>query len=658
MKNIVITRRSFCGSVLALATLACSGVLPALSAPTMPQLIPQPTKMTLGAGAFTLTPKTILVATGKAQPEARLFSAAIAPALGAAPRLVATATGPSAIVFTLDPKAPTGDEGYRLKVTPQRVTVVAAKPAGLFYGAQTLRQLLPTQIFAPTKQTGVTWTLPAITIEDAPRFAWRGLMLDCGRHFFPVADVKRFIDEMALHKFNTFHWHLTEDQGWRLQIKKYPRLTEIGSKRTESPQHDDWQKGDGVPYGGFYTQDEARAVVAYAAARHITVVPEIEMPGHAAGAIASYPQLGNTDVPNYDPQVSTHWGVFPYTYAPKPETFAFLEDVLREVMAIFPSTYIHIGGDEAPTTQWDQSATARAVMTENHLKNGHELQTYFMQHIGKFLNAHGRKYIGWDEILEGGLPPNAAVMSWRGEAGAAAAAEQDHPVVMASNSAYYFDYRQDNTPGNPGGILPLRRVYNFDPEAAIPADKRHWLLGVQGQLWTEHIWDRAKLERMTYPRACALAETGWSQNTTKDYGAFMVRLQTHVKRLKSMGVNFFPLEVYTPPVASWKSGEIGETPVVKEWDITPNITKAGDVEARFQYSGGAQRLDIAWAELLQNGQPVARDEHAGLTGGATKDNVYHLPLPTFPAGAKYTLRAQVRADGGNDSNGDIFVVVK
>lgn len=626
-----------------------------------PHLVPKPVKMTMGTGFFTLAPNTVLVAKSADEKiEAHKFSAAIAPATGFNLRIVDKAGKASAIEFLLDKTTATSREGYRLSVTPQRISIAAPASAGLFYATQTLRQLLPPQIFAPSKQNGVNWQMPSVQIEDAPRFEWRGLMLDSGRHFFPIPVVKKFIDAMALHKMNTFHWHLTEDQGWRLEIKKYPRLTEIGSKRAESPKLGARNQGDGTPYGGFYTQSQAREIVAYAGARHITVVPEIEIPGHAAAAIAAYPELGNSDIPQYAPHVYTIWGVHPYTFAPKNETFTFLENVLSEVLEIFPSTYIHIGGDEAPTTQWETSLFAQQFMKQNNLKNGHELQSYFNERLEKFLNAHGRRLIGWDEILEGGLAPNAAVMSWRGEGGAKAAAQQNHPFVMASNGAYYLDYNQSKAPGEPetiGGYLPLQRVYDFDPTAGIAPEKQHLQLGVQGQLWSEYIADANKLEYMAYPRASAVAETAWTPAALKDYPDFRQRLATHTLRLKYLGLNFRPLDVELTPIAQWKSGEIGETWGAKSWEITPQITKAGTLEVTFQFSGGAHRLDISRVELLRDGEVVAIDGHNGVTGGTTKDNLYRLALATFKPG-QYLLRARVRADGGNDSNGDVFVELK
>jgi hexosaminidase len=637
------------------------------AAPSAPQLVPKPFKMTLGNGSFTITRNTTLLAnTVDEKAEAYKFAVAIAPATGFTLPVKSWAKG-STIRFMLRPQPESGEngfrikEGYRLLVTPQSANILAAYPAGLFYGAQTLRQLLPPSVYSATKQLGVSWSVPAVSIDDAPRFQWRGLHIDCGRHFFPVADIKKFIDVMATQKFNTLHWHLTEDQGWRLEIKKYPKLTQIGSVRAESPKRGARNQGDGTPYGGFYTQAEARDIVAYAAARHVTVVPEIEIPGHAAAAITAYPELGNTDVPGYKPHVYTIWGVHPYTFAPKPETFAFLEDVLTEVLDIFPSTYIHIGGDEAPTTQWEQSAYARDFMKQHNLKNGHQLQSYFNERLDTFLTKHGRKLIGWDEILEGGLSPNAAVMSWRGEGGARRAAALGHPFVMASNSAYYLDYAQGRGPGEPetiGGYVPLRRTYEFDPAAGIPADKQHLELGVQGQLWSEFIWDMPNMEYMAYPRACAVAETAWTPANLKDYADFRQRLETNVLRLKALGVNFRPLEVEQIPAGTWKSGGVGETWIAKEWDISPQITKAGNVEVTFQYTGGTHRLDINKAELLQNGAVIATDQHDGTTGGRTEGNIYRFALPNYVAGAKYSLRANVRSDGGNDSNGEIYVVVK
>ncbi len=658
--------RPSCFTILLLAALLGATTVNAQTANALatPQLVPRPAQMTLGQGTFTLSDKTILEADGaKALPEARFFVSSLAPATGFKPRIVTNPGGQwgNSITFRLDENSGLGDEGYRLQVAPGRVMVVAQTPAGLFYAGQTIRQLLPTAVFAPTVQKDVVWQMPVVSIEDKPRFAWRGLMLDSGRHFFPVPAVKRFIDLMAQQKMNTFHWHLTEDQGWRLEIKKYPKLTEVGSVRAESPRQGARNQGDGTPYRGFYTQDEAREVVAYAAQRHITVIPEIEMPGHASAAITAYPQLGNSDVPNYAPQVQTKWGVFPYTYAPKEETFAFLEDVLREVMAIFPSKIIHIGGDEAPKTQWDNSPFARDFMAKNALKDSHELQSYFISRMEKFLNANGRQIIGWDEILEGGLAPNASVMSWRGESGAVAASNQNHTVVMASNGAYYLDYSPGhgaNEPETIGGNLPLRRVYTFDPTAALAPEKISFLRGVQGQLWAEYIADLPKLEYLAYPRACAIAETGWSPAQGKDYADFRTRLQTHVERLKEQGVNFRPLDVEATPVATWKSGEVGEEWSEKIWDISPSIPKAGTYDITFQYTEGEHRLDISWTQLEQDGKVLARDEHVGLTGGATKDNVYHLNVQAMTPGEKVLLRARVRADGGRDSNGEISVLAR
>lgn len=662
MKSSILLAITSYITVLALTFVSFGHTVQA--APNVLSLVPRPNKLTLGVGSFTLTRATVLVANEAAEKaQAQQLAMSLAPATGFAIRIEEKAAHPNTITFSLDQQSALGDEGYRLKITPQTVTIVAAKPVGLFYASQTLRQLLPTPIFASTKQNDVVWNMPVVSIEDAPRFKWRGLMLDCSRHFFSVEEVKKFLDSMAAHKLNTFHWHLTDDQGWRLEIKKYPKLTEIGSVRTESPKRGARNRGDSTPYGGFYTQAQAREIVAYAASRHIIVVPEIEMPGHASAAIAAYPQFGNSDISNYSPQVGTRWTVRSYSFAPKEETFAFLEDVLREVMDIFPSPYIHIGGDEVSATQWRASTSAREVMTNNNITSESKLQNYFVMRIAQFLHASGRRLIGWDEIVEGDLVSNAVVMNWHGSEGAVAAIKRGHSVVIASDHAYYFNYAQSSTPEEPesiglGRISPLRRVYSFDPTSGLDPDKCSLLLGIQGQLWSEYLFDYTQVEYMTYPRAVALAETGWSFTENKDYADFYASLEVHLKRLKAMGVNFRPLDDQVVSDATWKTGQINTTWGTQEWGITPKVIKAGTLEVTFQLSSGVHPLNIAWCELLQDGHVVARDEHIGLAGITARNNIYHLDLHTYIQGAKYTLRAQVLADGGRDSNGDIFISIK
>jgi len=435
-------------------------------------------------------------------------------------------------------------EGYSLTVTTEGVTLQAPTPQGLFYGIQTLFQLLPPQIY----QSDYTlvpqdthWIIPDVKIKDYPRFKYRGMHLDVSRHFFPVTFIKKYIDLMAMDKMNRFHWHLTDDQGWRIQIKKYPKLTSVGAWRDStlvghygSDNHYNHER-----YGGYYTQDEIREVVQYAQKRYITVIPEIEMPGHASAAIASYPELGCSNVKQH--QVRPLWGVFEDIYCPSDHTFTFLENVLTEVMDLFPSKYIHIGGDEAPKTAWKNSPVAQQVIKREGLKNEKELQSYFIRRIEKFLNAHGRDIIGWDEILEGGLAPNATVMSWRGTEGGIEAAKQHHNVIMTPGSYCYLDHYQANPSTEPlaiGGFTSLKKVYSYDPVPDELSEKEsQYILGAQANIWTEYIDSGKKVEYMAYPRASALAEVTWSPKSKRNWTGFWRRMQTEFKRFDVLDVN-------------------------------------------------------------------------------------------------------------------------
>ena len=429
-----------------------------------------------------------------------------------------------------------GDEAYALTVGSGRVKIAASGGAGLFYGAVTLWQLL-----TPDGGRGPV-TLSPVSIEDAPRFAWRGLLLDSARHYQTPAAIERMLDAMALHKLNLLHWHLTDDQAWRLQILKYPRLTDIGGWRTPAAGSPDAQAGpDGKPkpYGGIYTQDEVRRIVAYASARHITVVPEIEMPGHALSALLAYPALGAGAPPPAASQAK--WGGFPYVYNVDEATFGVLEDVLDEVMALFPGRYIHIGGDEAQTERWQGSPEVQARMRALGVADAPALQNYFTHRIAAFLQAHGRRMVGWDEILQGGgLPDNAVVMSWHGVDGAAAAAAAGHDAVLAPAPVLYLDNRQGEGPGEPPGrgyLVTLHDVYGFDPApAAMKPEARAHILGLQGNLWTEHIRTEAQLQAMAFPRAAAVAETGWSALERKDWPDFVRRLPAEFARYAATGV--------------------------------------------------------------------------------------------------------------------------
>ena len=412
-------------------------------------------------------------------------------------------------------------EAYELRVKNGRITIKGGSEAGVFWGRQTLAQIVA--------QCGER--IPGVLIKDEPAFAYRGAHLDCCRHFFSVDEVKSFIDMIALHKLNVFHWHLTEDQGWRAEIKAYPRLTEVGSVRSETlVGHYGSEEYDGTPYGGFYTQDEMRDVVRYAAERFITVIPEIEMPGHASAALASYPELGCRGA-NYPYKVQTTWGVFPEVFcAGNPETVTFLEKVLDEICDIFPSEYIHIGGDEAPRDEWEKCPKCQALMKEKGFTREAELQSYLVTTIEKYLAEKGRKIIGWDEILEGGVSQSATVMSWRGTEGGIAAAKMGNDVVMTPYTHFYLDYYQTGDPegnGEPlgiGGNLPLRKCYSFDPYDQLDESEKAHIKGIQANMWTEYVPTFDHVQHMVLPRLAALAEVAWSPDKRTEYDDFVDRI--------------------------------------------------------------------------------------------------------------------------------------
>lgn len=513
-------------------------------------VVPRPAQVTRHAGVFRLTAATVIVTDRATRAEGELLSNCLFPATGL--RLAVRATAPAGariISIQLDRSlARLGDEGYRLEVMPSHAAIRSYAPAGAFYAVETLRQLLPPEIFRQAPVENVEWSVPAVVIEDAPRFPWRGALLDVARHFMPKEFVKKLIDLLALHKLNRLQLHLTDDQGWRIEIRQYPRLTEVGAWRRQTiigrpdPDSSNW-RFDGRPHGGFYTQDDIRELVGYARARFVTLVPEIEMPGHSQAAIAAYPELGNTgdSLP-----VGTVWGISENILNPGDATIRFDQNVLTEVMALFPGRWVHVGGDEAVKTQWKGSPLAQARIRELGLKDEDQLQSYFIRRMDEFLTAHGRTLIGWDEILEGGLARNAVVMSWRGVDGGIDAARAGHDVVMAPEAYTYFDhYQSADTAAEPlaiGGFLPLDTAYAFEPiPAALTPDEARHVLGAQGQLWAEYIPDPKHAEYMAFPRLCALAEVLWTPQSERDYGDFLGRLATHLRRLAILDVNYRPL---------------------------------------------------------------------------------------------------------------------
>ncbi len=520
-------------------------------------IIPRPLVLEPRSGTFTITAGTPIVVSradsAVAHTEARKLSRLLEPAMGFALRVQVGEAAPSTphILFERQGAADTlGLEGYVLDASPAQVRIRALASAGFFYGVQSLRQLLPPAIYREAAVAQVAWRVRAVHIEDAPRFSWRGAHLDVSRHFMPADFVKRFIDLLAVHKMNSFHWHLTDDQGWRFPVAKYPRLTEVGGCRAQSmigayvttPAN---QTFDGMRHCGAYTADDIREVVAYAAERHITVVPEIEMPGHAQAAVSAYPALGALP----DTQVAPRqiWGVSDVILNPEASTIQFMQDVLDEVMSLFPGPFVHIGGDEAHKAQWEASARVQSRMRELGVKDTQELQSWFIRQMDEYLTSHGRRLVGWDEILDGGLAPNATVMSWRGTAGGIAAAQAGHDVVMAPTSHTYFDYYQSrNTAAEPrafGGFLPLDTVYMFEPvPTELTAAEATHVLGAQAQHWTEYMITPRHVEYMAFPRLSAMSEVVWTSRARKDLADFHARLRTHVERLAALGVNARPLD--------------------------------------------------------------------------------------------------------------------
>jgi hexosaminidase len=532
-------------AILLLATGCKSGVQVNLTANYA--IIPAPVSLIEMKGDFVFTAKSrIILSTfsDETRLAADFLSHLVANPTGFQTEVAEGKKPESGSVFMMLDTTLKDNEGYILTITQKRIIIKAKSAQGLFYAVQSIRQLMPPDVEKPLVVEGFRLAVPTCEIKDTPRFAYRGMHLDVCRHFFPPEDVKRYIDMIALHKMNTFHWHLTDDQGWRIEIKKYPRLTEVGAFRKETLVGNGGKQPfifDGKPYGGFYTQDEIRDIVAYAKSKFVTIVPEIEMPGHALAALASYPELSCTGGPF---EVFTQWGVVDDVYcAGKEETFNFLEEVLTEVIGLFPGKYIHIGGDECPKTRWEKCPLCRKRMKAEGLKDEQELQSYFIQRIEKFLNSKGHKIIGWDEILEGGLAPEATVMSWRGTEGGIAAAQQKHDVIMTPGQYVYLDKYQCEPVDQPlaiGGYLPLERVYSYDPmPSELKSDEQKYILGIQGNVWTEYIGTRDYLDYMAYPRMIAIAETGWTIDRLKDFDDFLARFKTLEKRYDIMGINYF-----------------------------------------------------------------------------------------------------------------------
>lgn len=496
-------------------------------------LIPQPYSLREGSQAFTLNGETrILISGDDIAGSAKILQEYIQELAELKLDIILQEEAKSLqnviLLSTISREKRLGTEGYRMQVDRDKVLITSNDVDGIFYGVQTVFQLFEIQNL---EDSSTDLVIPAIRIWDEPRFSYRGMHLDVARHFFDVDFVKRYLDLMAYYKFNTFHWHLTEDQGWRIEIKKYPKLTELGAWRTEK---------DGSRYGGFYTQDEIKEVVAYAKKLHITIIPEIEMPGHSRAALFAYPELSCTGKKQ---EIPNNWGVFKDIYcAGNDKTFEFIEDVLDEIIDLFPGSYIHIGGDEAPKDRWEECDKCQARMKKEGLENEHELQSYFIKRIDAYLTSKGKKLMGWDEILEGGLAKNATVMSWRGMDGGIAAARQGNQVVMTPGTHCYFDHYQADRAFEPkaiGGYTSLKKVYEFEP---VPEDlfteQKSLILGAQGNVWTEYMHTTDYVEYMILPRMLALSEVLWGKEDSKNWSAFQERLQDHFSLFEKKGYRY------------------------------------------------------------------------------------------------------------------------
>ncbi|UXN23766.1 beta-N-acetylhexosaminidase [Curtobacterium flaccumfaciens] len=526
-------------------------------------LVPRPRRTAPGAGAFEITPSTRIAADPASESVRLYLQQTLRGSTGLPVRDALDDTAPGAGTIALrvadDPSLPAGPttpegeraESFRLTVTPDGIDVVGGSPAGVFYGVQALLQLLPPDVYRRGRVATGPWSVPAVVVEDAPAFAWRGVMLDVARHFRTKHEVMRVVDQLAAHRINRLHFHLTEDQGWRIEIRKYPRLTEVGSWRRESQvgAHVPGPDGtlvvpgfDGRPHGGYYTQDDVREIVTYAADRFVTVVPEIETPGHVRAALAAYPSLGVTGAPV---EVWTEWGIADDVLNAEDATIDFFKDVLNEVIALFPSGYIGIGGDECPKVQWETDPRTQERIRELGLQDEEQLQAWIIGQLAAHVESHGRRAFGWDEILEGGtLDPSATVVSWRGLTGARTAARRGHDVISSPDDQVYLDYRQSDLPTEPipvSIVLTVDDVFAFDPvpSGLTDAERAH-VIGGQGNMWTEHVDTARRLDYQLFPRVAALAEALWSADTTgpRDLAEFRGRLAEHTARLEAMGIEY------------------------------------------------------------------------------------------------------------------------
>jgi len=666
----------------ALVLLLLTGTV--LAAP--PALVPLPQFMQTNTGTFTLCPTQAvpgvpaiapakILIDGPAREAAEYLAVILLKSTGYQFEIATNSGGvavPQTILLTTNSAlASLGAEGYELTIATNSVVIRAPASAGLFYGMQSLLQLLPPEIYAQLPVGGVPWTAPCVYIKDAPRFSWRGWMLDSVRHFFTVDEVKQMIDAMVITKLNVLHWHLDDDSGWRIEIKKWPLLTQTGAWRTNilfglNPRSTVAYNGDGL-YGGFYTQDQIREIVAYAALRHVTIVPEIEMPGHSTAALSAYPQFSCGcptcfNVPFSLSVTSYIGGVF---CVARPETMSFIQDVLTEVMDLFPSQYIHIGGDEVRFNNWTNHVLDLQLTNTLGIGSMQVYQSHFTQQIANWVKTKGRTMMGWSEIMNGGTVTNAALMDWLDTRAVQAATNSEY-VVMASSATLYINKWEtsanssgsgvvwSNEPVGQSGLCTLTNVYAYEPiPTNLPVAFTNFILGAEGPAWSEYIPSLQNLQFRVFPRLCAISEVDWTPAAQKNWVDFTNRMETHQKRLTQMGVNFNPHK--TPPVLGVWTAPIPVTATTLSWDITSSITMPGEIDVSLCWKSGANGLDIAWVALLENGVEIDRDTHAGFTGASPVKPAYILRLPARRPGATYTMQASVAARGGTASTGVVYL---
>lgn len=637
---------------------------------TEPAMIPKPQEMEVGSGTFKIN-KSITISADKSFSKEARFLAKI---LKQTANVKISFNKKGSINFSKVSSKLIKDEGYSLTISPKNINIKASSKAGAFYAVQTILQMLPAEVSANKKVT-LPLTLPIVKIKDYPRFAWRAFMLDEARHFKGEKEVKKLLDQMAQLKMNVFHWHLTDDQGWRIEIKKYPKLTTIGSKRKDT-QRGGWgnAKRAGEPHEGFYTQKQIREIVNYAAARHITIVPEIGMPGHASAAVAAYPELGTA---RREIEVPVVFGKMYDTYnAADEKVYKILSDILDEVCGLFPSKVIHVGGDEVRFDQWKQSDEVKAMMKREGLKTMADVQIYFTNRMSKIIEKKGRRMMGWNEImgddlhgfLRGGQTGSAATLSkdavihfWKGSADLATKAiKKGHDVINSWHSYTYLDYGY--------GSISLGKAYNFDP--IIPGLESQYHSAIKGfgcQMWGEWIPTVERMEYQVYPRIAAYAEVGWTELENKSWPAFKKSMIKQEKKWDLVGIKYAKGLVNTVTaqdffnhvkIGDWNPKKITDNFKAVEWSLGDRLKKTGKIEVALVYKKGAQAIDIQSVALYENGKEISKDTHSGFSGGSLKNISYEVVLKKFNPSAKYTVKAVIKGSGGTDSYGEVKVQIQ